>query len=93
MRRFLTNVGAQTSRQSTGPRLRTRSNSPRAGQSKTKNPSGNPNPQGLKYSFQKKAFLTDFEAPSTGRFHIVVGSEGNDRTGTYWLSIFKEIPE
>ena len=41
----------------------------------------------------KKVFLTDFEAPSTGRFHIAVGSEGNDRTGTYWLSIFKEIPE
>ena len=41
----------------------------------------------------KKVFLTDFEAPSTGRFHIAVGSEGNDRTGTYWLSIFKELPE
>ena len=41
----------------------------------------------------KKVFLTDFEAPSTGRFHIAVGSEGNDRTGTYWLSIFKQLPE
>ena len=41
----------------------------------------------------KKVFLTDFEAPSTGRFHIAVGSEGNDRTGMYWLSIYKEIPE
>ena len=38
----------------------------------------------------KKVFLTDFEAPSTGRFHIAVGSEGADRTGTYWLSIIKD---
>ena len=38
----------------------------------------------------KKVFLTDWEAPSTGRFHIAVGSEGNDRTGIYWLSITKE---
>ena len=38
-------------------------------------------------------FLTNFEAPRTGRFYIAVGSEGNDRTGTYWLSIFKQIPE
>ena len=41
----------------------------------------------------KKVFLTDWTAPSTGRFYIAVGSEGNDRTGIYWLSIFKEIPE
>ena len=41
----------------------------------------------------KKVFLTDFEAPSTGRHYIAVGSEGNDRTGMYWLSIYKEIPE
>ena len=41
----------------------------------------------------KKVFLTDFEAPSTGRFHIAVGSEGNDRTGTYWLSIYKQLPD
>ena len=38
-------------------------------------------------------FLTNFEAPSTGRFYIAVGTTGNDRTGTYWLSIFKQIPE
>ena len=38
-------------------------------------------------------FLTDWTAPSTGRFYISVGSEGNDRTGTYWLSIIKEIPD
>ena len=38
----------------------------------------------------KKVFLTDWTAPSTGRFHIAVGSEGNDRTGTYWLSIIKD---
>ena len=41
----------------------------------------------------KKVFVTDWTAPSTGRFHIAVGSEGNDRTGMYWLSIIKEIPE
>ena len=41
----------------------------------------------------KKVFLTDFEAPSTGRHYIAVGSEGADRTGMYWLSIYKEIPE
>ena len=38
----------------------------------------------------KKVFLTDWTAPSTGRFHIAVGSEGNDRTGMYWLSIIKD---
>ena len=38
----------------------------------------------------KKVFVTDWTAPSTGRFHIAVGSEGNDRTGTYWLSIIKD---
>ena len=38
----------------------------------------------------KKVFLTDWTAPSTGRFHIAVGSEGADRTGTYWLSIIKD---
>ena len=38
----------------------------------------------------KKVFVTDWTAPSTGRFHIAVGSEGNDRTGTYWLSIVKD---
>ena len=38
-------------------------------------------------------FLTNIEAPSTGRFYIAVGSEGTDRTGTYWLSIYKQIPE
>ena len=38
----------------------------------------------------KKVFLTDWPAPSTGRFYIAVGTEGNDRTGTYWLSIIKD---
>ena len=38
----------------------------------------------------KKVFVTDWTAPSTGRFHIAVGSEGTDRTGTYWLSITKK---
>ena len=37
----------------------------------------------------KKVFVTDWTAPSTGRFYIAVGSEGTDRTGTYWLSITK----
>ena len=41
----------------------------------------------------KKVFLTDWTAPSTGRFYIAVGSEGTDRTGTYWLSIYKELPD
>ena len=38
----------------------------------------------------KKVFVTDWTAPSTGRFHIAVGSEGNDRTGMYWLSVIKD---
>ena len=38
----------------------------------------------------KKVFVTDWTAPSTSRFYIAVGSEGNDRTGTYWLSIIKD---
>ena len=38
-------------------------------------------------------FLTDWTAPSTGRFHIAVGSEGTDRTGTYWLSITRKVPD
>ena len=38
----------------------------------------------------KKVFVTDWTAPSTGRFHIAVGSEGADRTGMYWLSIIKD---
>ena len=37
----------------------------------------------------KTVFLTDWTAPSTGRFHIAVGSEGNDRTGTYWISMIR----
>ena len=39
----------------------------------------------------QKVFLTDWTAPSTGRFHIAVGPEGNDRTGMYWLSIIKKV--
>ena len=38
-------------------------------------------------------FLTDWTAPSTGRFYIAVGSEGTDRTGTYWLSITTKVPD
>ena len=40
----------------------------------------------------KKVFLTDWTAPSTGRFYIAVGSDGNDWTGTCWLSIIKQRP-
>ena len=39
----------------------------------------------------KKVFLTDWEAPSTGRHYIAVGSEGTDRTGTYWISITRKF--
>ena len=38
----------------------------------------------------RRSSITDWEAPSNGRFYIAVGSEGNDRTGTYWLSIIKD---
>ena len=40
----------------------------------------------------KKVYVTDWTAPSTGRFYIAVGSEGTDRTGTYWLSMTKKVP-
>ena len=38
----------------------------------------------------KKVFLTEWTAPSTGRFHIAVGSEGDDQTGIYWISMVKK---
>ena len=38
----------------------------------------------------KKVFVTNWEAPSTGRYYIAVGTEGTDRTGTYWLSITRK---
>ena len=38
----------------------------------------------------RTVYLTDWTAPSTGRFHIAVGSEGNDRTGVYWLSMVRK---
>ena len=38
----------------------------------------------------KKVFLTDWTAPSTGRFHIAVGSEGDDQTGIYWISMVRK---
>ena len=38
----------------------------------------------------KKVFLTDWTAPSTGRFHIAVGSEGTDQTGIYWISMVRK---
>ena len=41
----------------------------------------------------KNVTVTDWEAPSAGRFYLAVGTEGADRTGTYWLSIYKELPE
>ncbi len=37
----------------------------------------------------KKVFLTNWEAPSTGRFYIAIGSEGTDRTGIYWISVVR----
>ena len=39
----------------------------------------------------KKVFLTDWEAPSTGRFYIAIGTEGTDRTGTYWISMTRKV--
>ena len=38
----------------------------------------------------KKVFVEDWEAPSTGRYYIAVGTEGTDRTGTYWISITRK---
>ena len=33
-----------------------------------------------------QVFVEDWEAPSTGRYYIAVGTEGTDRTGTrYWI--------
>ena len=54
---------------------------------------GNPATNSPSSAVGKNVTVTDWEAPSDGRFHIAVGSEGNDRTGTYWLSIYKELPE
>ena len=39
----------------------------------------------------KQVFVTDWEAPSAGRFHIAIGTEGTDRTGTYWISMTKKV--
>ena len=41
----------------------------------------------------KKVFITNWQAPGTGRYYIAVGSEGTDRTGTYWISITKNITD
>ena len=38
----------------------------------------------------RTVFLTEWEAPSTGRFHIAIGSEGTDLTGMYWLSMVRK---
>ena len=54
---------------------------------------GNPATNSPSSAVGKNVTVTDWEAPSTGRFYIAVGSEGNDRTGIYWLSIYKELPE
>ena len=40
----------------------------------------------------KKVFVTNWEAPSTGKYYIAVGTEGTDRTGIYWISITKKLP-
>ena len=39
----------------------------------------------------KKVFVEDWEAPSTGRHYIAVGTEGTDRTGIYWISITRKV--
>ena len=39
----------------------------------------------------KKVFVTNWEAPSTGRHYVAVGTEGTDRTGIYWLSITRKV--
>ena len=41
----------------------------------------------------KKVFITNWQAPGTGRYYIAVGSKGTDRTGTYWISITKNITD
>ena len=41
----------------------------------------------------KKVFVTNWEAPSTGRHYIAVGTEGTDRTGIYWVSITRKCLE
>ena len=38
----------------------------------------------------KKVFVTNWEAPSTGRHYIAVGTEGTDRTGIYWIKHHEE---
>ena len=38
----------------------------------------------------KKVFVTDWAAPSTGRYYVAVGSEGTDHTGIYWVSITRK---
>ncbi len=39
----------------------------------------------------KKVFVTNWDAPSTGRHYIAVGTEGTDRTGIYWISITRKV--
>ena len=41
----------------------------------------------------KKVFVEDWEAPSTGRYYIAVGTEGTDRTGIYWISITRKFQD
>ena len=41
----------------------------------------------------KKVFVTNWEAPSTGRHYIAVGTEGTDLTGTYWISITRKFQD
>ena len=54
---------------------------------------GNPATNSPSSAVGKNVTVTDWEAPSAGRFYLAVGTEGADRTGTYWLSIYKELPE
>ena len=54
---------------------------------------GNPATNSPSSGVGKNVTVTDWEAPSAGRFYLAVGTEGADRTGTYWLSIYKELQE
>lgn len=39
----------------------------------------------------KKVNITNWQAPSTARYYIAVGSDGTDREGVYWLSITRKL--
>ena len=80
-------------------RLRTKTNLPDRLQATglkilgMKDANGNPATNSPSSGVGKNVTVTDWEAPSAGRFYLAVGTEGADRTGTYWLSIYKELQE